>query len=96
MSVSRHPSWDSGSTYSPSILVDMCTPSWPWGEPERPTTSPLSMSDPEDTEISDRYDTETLKPATGSMVTERIPATEPAKVTRPEAGARTAVPAGTE
>jgi hypothetical protein len=54
------------------------------------------MSDPEDTEISDRYDTETLKPATGSMVTERIPATEPAKVIRPEAGARTTVPAGTE
>jgi hypothetical protein len=53
------------------------------------------MSDPEETVISDKYDNETLKPATGSMVTERIPATEPAKVTRPEAGARTAVPTGT-
>jgi hypothetical protein len=35
-----------------------------------------------------------LNPGTGSMVTDRIPATEPAKVTRPEAGARTAVPDG--
>jgi hypothetical protein len=29
------------------------------------------------------------------MVTERIPPTDPAKVTRPEAGARTAVPDAT-
>jgi hypothetical protein len=33
-----------------------------------------------------------LNPATGSMVTDLIPATEPANVTRPEAGARTEVP----
>jgi hypothetical protein len=36
-----------------------------------------------------------LKPGTGSMVTDLIPATDPAKVTLPEAGARTADPAGT-
>lgn len=36
-----------------------------------------------------------MNPGTGSMVTERIPATDPAKVTRPEAGARTVVPDGT-
>jgi hypothetical protein len=29
------------------------------------------------------------------MVTDRIPATDPAKVTRPEAGARTDEPVGT-
>jgi hypothetical protein len=29
------------------------------------------------------------------MVTDRIPATDPAKLTRPPAGARTGVPAGT-
>jgi hypothetical protein len=39
--------------------------------------------------ISDRYDTETLNPGTGSMVTDLIPATEPAKVTRPEDAAWT-------
>ena len=35
-----------------------------------------------------------MKSGTGSMVTDFIPATEPAKVTRPEAGARTTVPDG--
>lgn len=36
-----------------------------------------------------------MNPETGSMVTDLIPATEPAKVTRPEAGAATGVPIGT-
>ena len=36
-----------------------------------------------------------MNPGTGSMVTDRIPATDPANVTRPEAGARTGVPDGT-
>jgi hypothetical protein len=45
--------------------------------------------------ILDRYDTDTFSPGTGSTVTESIPATLPAKVTRPEAGARTTVPEGT-
>jgi hypothetical protein len=36
-----------------------------------------------------------LNPGTGSMVTDRIPATEPAKVIRPDAGARTEEPADT-
>jgi hypothetical protein len=33
-----------------------------------------------------------LNPSTGSIVTVRMPATEPAKVIVPEAGARTASP----
>lgn len=37
-----------------------------------------------------------MYPGTGSMVTVSIPATEPAKVTTPEAGASTDVPKGTE
>ena len=78
--------------YSPSILVERCTPSSPWGEPALPTKSPRSTSLPDDTKITERYDSDTLKPGTGSMVTDLIPATEPANVTRPEAGARTAVP----
>jgi hypothetical protein len=36
-----------------------------------------------------------LNPDTGSMVTDVIPATEPVKVTIPDAGARTAVPSPT-
>jgi hypothetical protein len=39
----------------------------------------------------DKYDTETLVPATGSIVTVFIPATDPANVTIPPTGARTAV-----
>jgi len=35
-----------------------------------------------------------LNPGTGSIVTEIIPATEPAKVTTPDAGAWTGVPIG--
>jgi hypothetical protein len=42
-----------------------------------------------------RKERETLNPETGSMVTVFIPATVPAKVTRPVAGALTAVPADT-
>jgi hypothetical protein len=37
-----------------------------------------------------------LNPGTGSIVTEIIPATEPAKVTTPETGARTRVPTDAE
>jgi hypothetical protein len=37
-----------------------------------------------------------LNPGTGSMVMVFIPATDPAKVTRPAAGAPTVVPTGTE
>jgi hypothetical protein len=36
-----------------------------------------------------------LNPGTGSIVTDLIPATDPAKVTLPSAGARTSVPAST-
>ncbi|MDF2729013.1 MAG: hypothetical protein K0T01_799 [Acidimicrobiia bacterium] len=93
MSVSRHPSWLAGSTYSPSILVDRWTPFTPWGDPDRPITSPRSTLDPDDCSISDKKLNDTLNPGTGSMVTDLIPATEPAKVIRPEAGARTCEPA---
>jgi hypothetical protein len=37
-----------------------------------------------------------LNPGTGSIVTEIIPATEPANVTTPDAGARTGAPTGAE
>jgi len=37
-----------------------------------------------------------LNPGIGSMVTEVIPATEPANVTTPDAGASTGVPTGAE
>jgi len=47
------------------------------------------------TSTSDRYETDTLRPGAGSMVTVLIPATEPAKVTTPDAGAATTVPTGT-
>jgi hypothetical protein len=47
---------------------------------------------PAETSTSDRYDNDTLSPGTGSMVTVLIPATEPAKVILPEAGARTPAP----
>jgi hypothetical protein len=47
------------------------------------------------TPIPDRYDKDTLKPGTGSMVTDLVPATDPANVTTPSAGAFTEVPAGT-
>jgi len=43
----------------------------------------------------ERYDTDTLSPATGSIVTDLIPATEPANVTSPATGARTVDPTGT-
>ncbi len=35
-----------------------------------------------------------MYPVTGSMVTESIPATDPAKVTRPDVGAFSGVPTG--
>lgn len=56
---------------------------------------PLVTRVPLATETDRRYDTEIFKPGTGSTVTEFIPATEPAKVTTPEAGALTSVPTGT-
>jgi hypothetical protein len=56
---------------------------------------PLATRVALDTETDDRYDTEIFKPETGSIVTEFMPATEPAKVTTPEAGALTSVPTGT-
>lgn len=47
---------------------------------------------PELTPTADRYDTETLYPDKGSIVTVLIPATDPAKVTRPLTGAATGSP----
>jgi hypothetical protein len=41
-----------------------------------------------------RYETDTLNPGTGSMVIDCIPATEPANVTTPVAGALTTAPGG--
>jgi hypothetical protein len=95
ISVSRHPSWLWGSTYSPSTLVERWTPSTPWGAPASPIISPRSTTSPVDTEIRDKYETDTLNPGTGWMVTDLIPPTDPAKVTRPEAGACTPDPKGT-
>lgn len=56
-------------------------------------TVPLATQAPDVTRTSDRYESDTLKPDTGSIVTVLIPATEPAKVTRPDTGARTVSPA---
>lgn len=53
---------------------------------------PLDTQAPEVARTSDRYESDTLKPGTGSIVTVLIPATEPAKVTRPDTGARTVSP----
>ena len=69
--------------------MDRCTPSVPCGDPDIATTSPRFTVAPEDTDIEDRYESDTLNPGTGSMVTVFIPATVPAKLTRPDAGART-------
>ena len=78
------------------MRVERWTPVLPWGSPESPTLLPLATWSPNLADTSDKYDTETLKPATGSMVTVLIPATDPANVTRPVAGAVTSVPTGTE
>ena len=67
----------------------MWTPGTPWANPEWPITSPLRTQPPRCTTIEDRNETDTLSPGTGSIVTDRIPATDPAKVTLPEAGATT-------
>jgi hypothetical protein len=53
---------------------------------------PRDTWDPVSTRTADKYETETLNPETGSMVTVRIPATEPAKMTFPDTGARTSSP----
>ena len=92
MSVSRQPRWRIGSAYLPSILVERCTPGPPCGEPARPIDMPRETMAPDVTPTSDRYETDTLNPGTGSMVMVLIPATDPAKVTRPEAGATTVPP----
>jgi len=42
--------------------------------------------------MSERNETDTLKPGTGWTVTDSIPATEPANVTTPDTGASTASP----
>jgi hypothetical protein len=78
--------------YRPSILVERCTAGTPWESPEVPTLWPRETHWPAECARLSRKDRETLKPGTGSMVMVRIPATVPAKVTRPEAGARTVEP----
>ncbi len=55
-------------------------------------TRPLATRAPEVTRTPDRYESDTLKPDTGSIVTVFIPATEPAKVIRPDTGACTVSP----
>ena len=64
--------------------------------PDSPTIVPRVTRCPALTTRLDRYETETLNPGTGSIVTEIIPATDPAKVTIPDAGARTGVPTEAE
>ena len=46
------------------------------------------------TSTLDRKDVETFSPETGATVTVIIPATVPAKLTRPATGALTTVPTG--
>jgi hypothetical protein len=92
ISVSRHSSWDIGFTYWPSILVEKWTPGMPCGVPALPRISPRATDCPVRTATSARYDTEALRPGTGSTVTVSMPATDPAKVTLPEAGDRTISP----
>ncbi|MFO7298888.1 MAG: hypothetical protein DIU67_001675 [Actinomycetes bacterium] len=94
MSRSPHPSRGAGSTYSPSTRSDRCTPADPWGAPARPTGLPRETARPAATSTDWRYETETCTPGEGWIVTDRIPATEPAKVTVPETGATTTVPDG--
>ena len=76
------------------MRTERWVPGRPWGIPEAPTREPRDTLSPTRTVISPRYDTETFMPATGSMVTVRMPATDPANVTLPELGARTTVPTG--
>lgn len=73
----------------------MCTAGVPRSMPEVAITCPRLTEAPRVTWYPCRKETETLNPAAGSMVTDLIPATDPAKVTVPEAGARTSVPTGT-
>ncbi len=70
----------------------MWTPVRPCGVPTTPSTWPLLTRAPRVTSREERYDTETLKPGTGSTVTVSIPATDPAKVTVPETGDLTTAP----
>src|SRR5690606_18199689 len=95
MSVLAQPMCLVGSTYLPPTLTDMWTPGRPCGEPAWPTACPLVTWSPAVTSSSDRYETDTSRPGAGSMVTVLSPATEPAKVTTPDAGAATTVPTGT-
>lgn len=81
-----------GSTYEPSSRTDRCTASCSWARPDVPTSWPRLTSIPAETDTSPRYDIDTLT-APASMVTDRIPATEPANVTVPVTGATTGVPA---
>lgn len=57
-----------------------------------PTVCPRRTYSPVLTPTLARYESETLNPATGSIVSVLIPATDPAKVTLPEAGALTCAP----
>lgn len=66
----------------------------PWADPDRPTTLPRSTRAPRTTSTAERYETDTFR-SLFWIVIDRIPATEPAKVTVPARGARTAVPAAT-
>ncbi|CAN5823336.1 hypothetical protein BH23ACT4_BH23ACT4_07920 [soil metagenome] len=70
----------------------MWTDSVPWARPARPMLSPRPTTSPVATSIWLRYETETLRPDTGSMVTVFIPATDPANVTFPDAGAKMGSP----
>lgn len=92
MSVGWHPMTRSGSTYLPSMRTDRWTPGVPCGEPAVPTGRPRVTLAPTDTPTSARYEADTLTPGIGSMVTVLIPATDPANVTTPDAGAATVSP----
>jgi hypothetical protein len=74
------------------MRVERWTPGTPWGRPARPITWPRLTQEPSEAITEERNDTDTLKSGTGWMVTESIPATEPAKVTTPETGATTGSP----
>lgn len=67
----------------------MCSPPTPWATPVEPTVVPRVTMAPAAVVIADRYETDTFRPGSISIVTDFIPATEPAKVTTPVAGADT-------
>jgi hypothetical protein len=92
MGPTRHSNSAAGSTYSPSSRNERWTASPEWARPALPTTSPRPAHSPAAAPISVRYDSVVFMPRPWSMLTEGVPATDPAKETVPSATALTGSP----